>query len=117
MSAIAQYKADIAAQELRAAIAGMPGRNMVSGSRNNVFVTVQTGEIDLFAQYLEGTRPDQWVGLNLIQEITVQLRRQAGSVIVPIQNIEYRGFIAHQVIVDYIIPDQVIGSHPVEYLG
>ena len=42
---------------------------------------------------------------------------QAGSVVVPEQDVEYRRLVAQQIVIDPVVPDQVVGPHPGKYLG
>ena len=45
----------------------------------------------------------------------MQPRRQPGGVVVPVQHVEGRRRIAQQIVVDPIIPDQVVRPHPGEH--
>ncbi|MCY1418602.1 hypothetical protein D9M71_341650 [compost metagenome] len=43
--------------------------------------------------------------------------RQAGVVVVPVEDVEGRRLFAEQVVVDPVVPHQVVGAHPGEHLG
>jgi len=59
----------------------------------------------------------QRVVLEEVQQVAMQRGGQARVVVVPVQDVEGRRFLAQQVVVDPVIPDQVIGAHPGEDLG
>src|SRR5471032_2048907 len=56
----------------------------------------------------------QRVVLEEVQQVAVKGRGQAGVVVVPVENVERRRFLAQQVVVDPVVPDQVVGPHPGE---
>ena len=51
------------------------------------------------------------------QEVAVQRRRQVGRVGVPEQDVERRRRLAHQVVGDPVVPDQVVRAQPREHAG
>ena len=51
----------------------------------------------------------------IVPNVAVQLGWQIGGVIIPEQNIKGRRLVTQQVVVDHVIPNQVIGPHHIEY--
>ena len=47
----------------------------------------------------------------------MQPRRQSRGVGIPVQHVEGRRALAHQVVVDPVVPDQIVGAQPGEHLG
>ncbi|CRI74747.1 Uncharacterised protein [Chlamydia trachomatis] len=74
-------------------------------------------QVDGRAAYLQAARMAQGVVLEEVQQVAVQGGGQARVVVVPVQDVERRRFLAQQVIVDPVIPDQVVGAHPGKHLG
>ena len=52
------------------------------------------------------------VVLEDIQQVAMQGGRQARVVVVPVENVEGRWLLAQQVVVDPVVPHQIVGAHP-----
>ena len=50
-----------------------------------------------------------------VEELRVQRAGQVGAVGVPRQDVERRRLVAHQLVVDPVVEDQVVGAHPGEH--
>jgi len=48
-------------------------------------------------------------------EVAVQAGRQPDAVLVPVQDVERGRVLAEQVVVDEVVPDQVVGTQPREH--
>ena len=51
-----------------------------------------------------------------VEKVTVQSGRQVGRVVVPVQDVEHGRTVTEQVVVDPVVPDQVVGTQPGEHL-
>ena len=60
---------------------------------------------------------DETVGQVQVEEVGVQPGRQAGGVGVPVEDVERRRVLAEQVVVDPVVPHEVVGAQPREDLG
>ena len=62
-------------------------------------------------------RLDEVVGERELHEVAVQAGRQVRRVGVPVEDVERRRVLAQQVVVDPVVPDQVVGTQPREHAG
>ncbi|MNM83477.1 hypothetical protein D3C81_955390 [compost metagenome] len=117
MAAVGQHELDLAAEQVRRAVARLPRGNVVVGAGEAVDVTFDLFQVDRGAAHFQGVRAGQRVALEHFDQVAVEGGRQARGVVVPEQDVEHRRFVAEQVVVDPVVPDQVIGAHPGEHLG
>ena len=85
---------------------------MVGCPAQNEQIARYLGQIKRVSGNVERTRRSIGIGLKQLQEIAHQRRRQVGRIGIPEQDIKRRRIIAEQIVVDYIVPDQVIGPQP-----
>ena len=72
-------------------------------------------EVDLLAQQFEPARTGKVVPLvHVAQVVDEELGREVGRIRVPVKQVERRGLLAEQVVVDHEVPDQVVGAERVE---
>src|ERR1022692_2656087 len=90
---------------------------MVVDARHDVAVDVDLGQIDGGTEHAGGTRLDQRVAHGDLDEVAVECRGHPGGVGVPVQDVERRRGLSLQVVVDPVVPDQVVGPEPGEHLG
>ena len=113
MASLAEDEFDIfRAEQLGRTIARAPWRNMVSCAAQYEHVASHLGQVERMIGNLECSGRCIGVGFEQFQEIAHQRRRQVGRIGIPEQDVECRGIITQQVIVDHIVPDQVIGPQP-----
>ena len=117
MAAGGEHEPGVAAEQLGAAVAVLPGRDVVGDAGDNVGVGVDLGQVDGRAEGADRARVDQVVAHRDVDEVGVQPRRHPGGVGVPEQDVERRRLLAEQVVVDPVVPDQVAGPEPGEHLG
>ena len=55
------------------------------------------------------------VGEVEVDVVAMQAGRQAGRIGIPVQDVESRRLVAEQVVVDPVVPDQVVRPHPGEH--
>ena len=72
-------------------------------------------EVDLRAQHVDGTRLGEQVAREDVEQLAVEPGGQPRGVVVPVQQVESRRRVAHQVVVDPVVPHQVVGPHPREH--
>ncbi len=116
MTAVRQGEGAVATQELGGLVAGLPRRQVIGHRADDEVVAGDLAKVDVGAQRLELARLDQQVLLEDSQEVLVELRRQVGVVLVPGEDVEGRGGIAHQVVVDPVVPHEVVRPQPGEHL-
>ncbi len=117
MPAGGQDERDLPAEQLRAAVAGLPGAQVISDAGDHVRVGVDLRQVDRRSQHRRSARPGERVVQGQADEVTVQGGRQPGGIRVPVQNVEGLRRPALQVVVDPVVPDQVVGPQPGEHLG
>ena len=117
MPAAGQHKLHLAAKQLRRLVAGLPRRDVIVGAGQGVDIGGDLLEVDGRAAHFQGVGAYQWVVLEQFDQVAMERCRQACGVVVPEQDVEHRWLVAQQVIIDPVVPDQVVGAHPGEYLG
>src|SRR3990167_11392956 len=116
MPAVGQDELALAAEQVGRLVACLPGGDVVGGAGEAEYVAGDLLEVDRRATDFQGAGTDQRVGLEHVDELAVQCGGQARGVVVPVEDVEHRRFIAEQVVVDPVVPDQVVGAHPGEHL-
>jgi len=69
-------------------------------------------QVDRSAAHFQPARMTQRVVLEEVQQVAMKRCRQARVVIVPVEDVERRWLLAQQVVIDEVIPDQIVGAHP-----
>src|SRR5262249_52705041 len=93
----------------------LPWRDVIGDAGDDVAVRLHFAHVDGFTFQLELARLAERAGDVEIQIVDVQTRRKARRIGVPIEDVEGRRLIAEQIVVDPVIPDQVVGSHPCKH--
>ncbi len=117
VAAVGQHELDLAAEQVRRAVARLPRGDVVRSAGNAENVALHIFQVDRGAAHFQCIRADQWVALEHFDQVAVEGGRQARGVVVPEQDVEHRRLVAEQVVVDPVVPDQVVGAHPGEHLG
>lgn len=112
-----EHEAALPAQQVRTAEAAIPWADVVGLPGDDVAVHLDLSQVHLPAEDREGAGVHQGVGQRHPDEVLVQAGRHAGGVGVPEQHVERRRALAHQVVVDPVVPDQVVGPQPGEHPG
>ncbi len=115
MPAVGQHEAPLAAQQLRGAVHRIPRRDVVVDPGHAEAVHRDLLQVDRRAAHLQASRMAQRVVLEEIQQVAMQSGGQARVVVVPVEDVERGRLLAQQVVVDPVVPDQVIGAHPGEH--
>lgn len=114
MAAADQNELHLTAEQMRAGVDVLPRTDVVGRAGQYVNVASRLGQIDRYSENLDSTGMSESVVQSLIQHFAVQHRRKSGEIIIPVQNVESRRGIAHQVIVDPVAPHEIVGPHPGE---
>ena len=112
-----EHEPDVAAEQLGGTVGRRPGHDMVVDACHHVAVDVDLGQIDGGTEQAGGTRLGQRVGHGDLDEVAVQPGGHPGGVGVPVQDVERRRGLSLQVVVDPVVPDQVVGPEPGEHFG
>ena len=104
------------AEQLGAAVAGLPRADVVGDPRGDVGVDGHRGQVHRGAEHRRLARLRQRVADRDVDEVAVQRRAHPGRVGVPEQDVEVRRLLALQVVVDPVVPHQVVGPQPGEDL-
>ncbi len=112
-----EHEAGVAAEQVGAAVAAVPRADVVGAAGHDVGVDVHLAEVDRRAQHGQAAGLGQRVVQRHRDEVAVQAGRHAGGVGVPDQDVEGGRPLAQQVVVDPVVPDQVIGTQPGEDAG
>jgi hypothetical protein len=106
-----------AAEQPGAAIAGLPGAEMVGGAGDQVGAHVDLGQVDRRAEHGGRAGPGEGVADGEPHQVAVQAGGHPGRVSVPVQDVEGRWRPPPQVVVDPVVPDQIPRTQPREHLG
>src|SRR5471032_2899890 len=117
MAAAGQHELGLATKQLGRLVARAPWRDVVVGACQAVHIAGDLFQVDGRAADFQGIGAGERVALEHLDQVAVEGGGQACGVVVPEQDIEHRRLVAQQVVVDPIVPYQVIGSHPGKYLG
>ena len=117
MTAGRQHEPAGAAEELGAAVAALPWRDVVGDAGDDVGVHGDPAEVDRGAEDGQGPGPGERVLHRQVHEVGVQCCGHPGGVGVPEQDVERGRSLAEQVVVDPVVPHQVAGPQPREHLG
>ena len=97
-------------------VARFPWCDVVGHAGEDDGVEVHPRQVDPRPEQLQGAVPGERIVEIQVEKVAVQPGRQVGGVVVPVQDVEYGRALAQQVVVDPIIPDQVVGAQPREHL-
>ena len=117
MTAVGEDELALATQQPGRLVARLPGGDVVVQTGDTVEVASHLLQVDGRAGDLQGAGAVQRVALEQFDELAVQRGGQARGVVVPVEDVERRRLVAEQVVVDPVVPDQVVGAHPGEHLG
>lgn len=85
---------------------------MIRHAGHHVLVALDLGQIDRRAQHRQRTSLAEQVLRKNVEQLPMQLRRQPGRIVVPVKDVKSRRCVAQQVVVDPVVPHQIVGSHP-----
>src|SRR4030095_9860474 len=75
-------------------------------------VQLDRSQINWFAENRQRTRLRKWIVLKDVQKLRMQGPRQVRSIDAPRQYVEAGGIVAGEIVVDPVIPNEIIGAHP-----
>src|SRR3984957_14772107 len=107
-----QHEPLLAGEQLSGPVAALPGADVVGNPGDDIGIAVDGGQVQRRSEHGRGAGPDQRVGRAQPEEVPVQAGGHPGGVRVPEQDVERRGLPAEQVVVDPVVPDQVVGTQP-----
>ena len=105
------------AEQLGGAVAGLPRAEVVGDPGGDVGVDGDRGQVDRGPEHRRLARLGQRVADRDVDEVAVQRRAHPGGVGVPEEDVEVRRRLALQVVVDPVVPHEVVGPQPGEDLG
>ncbi|MNO88894.1 hypothetical protein D3C76_803620 [compost metagenome] len=114
MPAVGQHEASVATQQQGRAVHRIPRGDVVVAAGHGETVQLDLLQVDGCAAYLQAGGVGQRVELEEVQQVAMQCGGQARAVGVPVQDVEGWWCLAEQVVVDPVVPDQVVGPHPGE---
>src|ERR671910_2514790 len=117
VAARAEHELAVATQQLGGLVGRGPRDDVVGRAGHDVGVAAHDAEVDRGAEHLERSRSGEAVGVEQIEEVRVQPRGEVGAVGVPVEDVERRRVLPEQVVVDPVVPDQVVGPQPGEHPG
>ena len=104
-------------KQLGGLVAGLPLAEVVGDPGHDVGVGVDLAEVDVAVEHRRGARLGEAVVDRQVHEVAVHGRRHPHRIGVPVEDVEGLRGVAEQVVVDPVVPDQVVGSQPREHLG
>ena len=116
MTAVAEHELALATEQLGGAVRAVPGDEVVGVAGDHEAVAAHLAEIDWRSEHLERAL-DEPAGQVQVEEVGVQPGREARGVVVPVQDVERRRVVAHEVVVDPVVPHEVVRSQPGEDPG
>src|SRR5712692_5142425 len=114
MAARVEHELRIAAEKPRRSMTRAPSDDMVRLTAHDVHVPGKVAQPDRRSENLGPRTIYQRIVQQQFKKIRMELRGQIGRIGVPVQNIECRRLLAHQVVVDPVMPDQIVRSEPRE---
>ena len=112
--ALASTNSLLLAVDARRLVARLPRRDVVGDAGDDVGIDIDLAHVDRLAQHLHLAGVDVRVVLEDAEQVGMEGRRQARGVGVPEQDVEGRRVVAEQVVVDPVVPDQVVRAQPGE---
>src|SRR3712207_5134868 len=85
---MSNFRSDVSAEQLAAAVAGLPRADVVRRAGDDVRVDGDRLQVDLGVEDRDTARADQPVVHGHVDEVAVQLRRHPGGVGVPEEDVE-----------------------------
>src|ERR687897_2964784 len=117
VAARAEHELAVAAQQLGGLVGRGPRDDVVGSAGHDVGVAAHLAEVDRGAEHLERSRSGEAVGIEQVEEIRVQARREVGAVGVPVEDVERRRDLPQPVVVDPEVPHPVVWPQPGEHPG
>src|SRR5262249_53307318 len=93
----------------------LPGRDVVGYPGYDIGVHLDAPHVDGNAVQCQLVRVHEWVCEVKVDVVMMEAGWQTSGIGVPKKNIEGRGRVAEQIIVDPVVPDQIIRPHPCEH--
>jgi hypothetical protein len=112
--AAAEHELVLTAKHLRGGVGRLPGDDVVGEASKDEGIAVDLGQIDRCPKDGERAGILERVRHEHVQEVPVQSCGQGRRVVVPVQDVEGRRGVAHQVVVHPVVPDEVVGAQPGE---
>ena len=110
-----EHEARFAAEQLGAAIGVLPRDDVVGEAGDDVAVDVDGAEVDRRAEHVERLGPGEGVLEAELDEVAVQPGGEPDRFLVPVEDVEGGRLLAEQVVVDDVVPDEVVRPQPREH--
>jgi len=110
VTTVAQDKLDLASQQLRGCVASLPRGDVIGDACDDIGIIGHFGQINRRPQHLEHPRMGKRIGFVQVEQLAMQSGGQARRVVIPVEHVEGCRVLADQVIVDPVVPDQVVGA-------
>src|SRR5215470_1605675 len=101
----------------RSLVHAWPRRDVIGEPSHNVSVDADLAHVDPGAANAKLAGGWKRIRLEQGEEVGVKPSRQSGRVVVPEQDVVRGGIVSEQVVVDDVVPYEVVGPHPREHLG
>src|SRR5690606_39899971 len=100
---VGQHEFAMLAKQARRVVTGLPGGDVVGGAGDAEHLRLDGLEVDRGAADLQRAGGAQRVAAEQLDQVVVQGRRQAGGVVVPVEDVELRRQVAEQVVVHPVV--------------
>src|SRR5215472_17868945 len=117
MAAGGQYERHLSAKHLRGPITRLPGAEVVGDAGDYICVSVDLRQVDRRSEHRRSIRLDQGIVKRELDEVVMQSSREPRRVSIPVQDVECGRRLALQIVVDPVVPDQIIWPEPGKDLG
>ena len=111
---VGQHELALPAVDACAVVTRLPRRDVVGDAGHDVGLDIDLAHVDGLAQHLHLAGMDVRVVLEDADQVGMEGGRQTGGVGVPEQDVERRRVVAEQVVVNPVVPDQVVRAQPGE---
>ena len=115
VTAARQHEPPLAPEQPRSVVRALPRDDVIGEAGDEIGVEVNSLEIDRLAEDLERAGVRERVIEPDVDEIAMKPRGQAHRVLVPVEDVERRRLLTEQVVVDDVVPHQVVRAQPREH--
>src|SRR5215831_16858423 len=115
MAAVRQHKGRIVAVDLGCLVDRLPRCDVIGETGDDIAVELDAPHVNDATIQFQPVWIDERIGEVEIYVVMMEARRQTGRIGVPKQNVERGRLVAEQIVVDPVIPDQIVGSHPCKH--
>src|SRR5271166_1977336 len=117
--AVREHEGRVVPENTRGLEDRFPGRDVIGEAGHDIGVDLApcATHVDSLSVQGELAGVDEGIGEIKVDKVAVETGRQPGRIGVPVKDVEGRRRVAEQVVVDPVVPDQVVRPHPGEHAG